>query len=133
MKVFLGGTTNNSDWRDKLIPGLKINYFNPMVDVLWADKHKDRELKQRELCDIVAYVITPKMDGVYSIAELIDDSNKQPYKTVFMYLLIDGNIEFTREQIYSLNMVGRMVEANGGTWVRGGLQQLAEYLNNLED
>lgn len=35
MKVFLGGTCNNSIWRDVLIPLLTdngINYFNPVVD-----------------------------------------------------------------------------------------------------
>ena len=26
-KVFLGGTCNGSDWREKLIPKLKINYL----------------------------------------------------------------------------------------------------------
>jgi len=31
-RVFLGGTCNNSKWRDVLIPRLKIDYFNPVVD-----------------------------------------------------------------------------------------------------
>lgn len=31
MKVFLGGTCNESTWREKLIPMLKIDYFNPVV------------------------------------------------------------------------------------------------------
>jgi hypothetical protein len=30
-KVFLGGTCNESLWRDKLIKLLKIEYFNPVV------------------------------------------------------------------------------------------------------
>ncbi len=30
-KVFLGGTCNESTWRDRLIKLLKINYFNPVV------------------------------------------------------------------------------------------------------
>lgn len=30
-KVFLGGTCNGSIWREKLIPLLKIDYFNPVV------------------------------------------------------------------------------------------------------
>lgn len=34
LKFFLGGTTNNTNWRDKLIPKLKIDYFNPVVDEL---------------------------------------------------------------------------------------------------
>jgi len=31
-KIFLGGTCNNSTWREQLIPMLQINYFNPVVD-----------------------------------------------------------------------------------------------------
>ena len=31
-KVFLGGTCNESTWRDELIKKLKIDYFNPVVD-----------------------------------------------------------------------------------------------------
>lgn len=30
-KVFLGGTCNDTTWRDKIIPYLKIDYFNPIV------------------------------------------------------------------------------------------------------
>jgi hypothetical protein len=30
-KCFLGGTCNNSQWREALIPMLKIDYFNPVV------------------------------------------------------------------------------------------------------
>lgn len=30
--VFLGGTCNNSTWRDKLIPLLTVDYFNPIVN-----------------------------------------------------------------------------------------------------
>ena len=32
MKVFLGGTCAESKWREKLIPLLKCDYFNPVVD-----------------------------------------------------------------------------------------------------
>ena len=30
-KVFLGGTCNDSTWRDKLIKQLEIDYFNPHI------------------------------------------------------------------------------------------------------
>ena len=43
MKVFLGGTCNNSIWRDVLIPLLTdngINYFNPVVDDWTEDCYK---------------------------------------------------------------------------------------------
>ncbi len=120
MKVFLGGTCNNSIWRDVLIPLLTdngINYFNPVVDDWTEDCYKE-ELRQRKLCDFCLYVITSDMTGVYSVAEVIDDSNKRPEKTIFCYLAYG----FDKSQIKSLDKVGKMVSNNGG-----------KYLKNLED
>ena len=74
-KVFLGGTCNDSRWREELIEKLKIDYFNPVVEN-WDRRAQAIELHERNICDFCLYVITPKMTGVYSIAELIDDSNK---------------------------------------------------------
>ena len=82
---FLGGTCNNSTWREKLIPMLTIDYFNPVVDD-WTPDCMAEEIKQRETCEYVLYVITPEMTGVYSIAEVADDSNKRPDKTIFCFL-----------------------------------------------
>lgn len=67
----------------EIIPALEINYFNPVADV-WKTENQIEEIKQRELCDFLLYVITPRMEGFYSIAELVDDSNKQPLKTIFV-------------------------------------------------
>ena len=115
MKVFLGGTCNESTWRDELMPMLdevKIGYFNPVVPD-WTEEAYQEELKEREKCDICLYVITPKMTGVYSIAEVIDDSNKRPEKTVFC-VLKKSQGEFNKAQGKSLDKVGVMVEENGG-------------------
>ena len=68
-KVFLGGTCNESTWRDKLIKMLEIDYFNPVVDD-WTEECYQEELRQRKICDYCLYVITPRMKGVYSIAEV---------------------------------------------------------------
>ena len=87
-KVFLGGTCNESTWRDKLIKMLEIDYFNPVVDD-WTEECYQEELRQREICDYCLYVITPRMKGVYSIAEVVDDSNKRPEKTIFCLLDYD--------------------------------------------
>ena len=126
-KVFLGGTTNNSNWRDDLEKKLKIEYFNPVVTD-WNDEAQKEEIKQRKNCDFVLYVITPKMEGVYSIAEVVDDSNKRPNKTIFAYLLDDEGKEFSKHQIKSLDMVGKMVEENGGKWFKS-LGEVSDYLN----
>ena len=126
-KVFLGGTTNNTTWREDLIKKIKINYFNPVVKN-WNEEAQNEEIKQRKESDFVLYVITPKMEGVYSIAEVIDDSNKRPKKTIFVYLLEDDKQEFSNHQIKSLNMVGKMVEENGGRWFKS-LDDVADFLN----
>lgn len=110
MKVFLGGTCAESTWREELIPVLEIDYFNPVVED-WTPECQAEELKQREECDFILYVITKEMQGVYSIAEVIDDSNKRPHSTVFCFLE-EG---FTKGQIKSLQAVADMVERNGGT------------------
>lgn len=46
-KVFLGGTCNESDWRDSFIKKLKIDYFNPVVKD-WNDEAYKEELKQKK-------------------------------------------------------------------------------------
>lgn len=130
-KVFLGGTCNESEWRDKLIPRLKIDYFNPVVPD-WTEEAYQEELLQRESCDYCLYVITPMMTGVYSIAEVVDDSNKRPKKTVFCFIKEDGEgddyFKFTDGQIKSLKRVGEMVQNNGGIFLNT-LEEVANYLN----
>ena len=143
-KVFLGGTCNESTWRNKLIAMLEIDYFNPVVDD-WTEECYQEELRQREICDYCLYVITPRMTGVYSIAEVVDDSNKRPEKTIFCLLeydLSDYKIKiedgkkvrryvemFDASQLKSLDKVGVMVEKNGGKYFRT-LSEVAEFLNN---
>lgn len=131
-KVFLGGTCNDSKWRVELIQNLKIDYFNPVVDN-WTEEDMKNEIVQRQTCDFVLYVITPLMTGVYSIAEVIDDSNKRPEKTIFCFTLRDNNDDgkykfFSEGQIKSLNQVGKMVEENGGKWFKT-LDEVRNYLN----
>lgn len=126
-KVFLGGTCNESDWRDRLIPMLKIDYYNPVVPD-WTPECQQEELRQREACDFCLYTITPRMTGVYSIAEVVDDSNKRPQRTVFCILEKDGDLWFTSGQLRSLMAVAAMVERNGGIAVTS-LKSVAAFLN----
>jgi len=129
-KVFLGGTCNESTWRDKLIPMLKIDYFNPVVDD-WTEECYLEELRQREICDYCLYAITPLMTGVYSIAEVIDDSNKRPDKTLFCVLEEDAGLQFDKGQMRSLERTGLMVQKNGGKYFKS-LEEVSEYLNKGE-
>jgi hypothetical protein len=129
MKVFLGGTCNESQWRDEFAPLLTIGHFNPVVDD-WTPECQAEELRQRQECDFCLYVITPRMTGVYSIAEVVDDSNKRPSKTVFVRLRNDGALRFDDGQWKSLGAVARMVQTNGGK-VFDGLPEAARYINSF--
>ncbi len=115
-RVFLGGTCNESTWRNRMIIHLAeygLEYFNPVVDD-WNDEAMNNEIRERETCDFCLYTITPKMTGVYSIAEVVDDSNKRPDKTILVMLRDDDKQRFTDGQWKSLCAVVRMVEENGG-------------------
>ena len=129
-KVFLGGT-RTSDWRNGFIDKLNINYFNPVVDD-WNDEAYQKELYEREHCDFVLYVITPKMAGAYSIAEVIDDSNKRPEKTIFCFVENESNEysshSFPKKMLNSMFAVGKMVEKNGAHWFKT-LEECVEFLN----
>ena len=127
-KVFLGGTCNGSTWRNSIIPQLEIDYFNPVVDD-WTEDCMAREIEERQVCDFCMYTITPSMAGVYSIAEVVDDSNKRPEKTVLVLLKDDGELSFNKDQWKSLSAVARLVEGNGGQ-VFYSLEVAAIYLNN---
>jgi len=126
-KVFLGGTCNESTWRKDLIKMLTIDYFDPVVDD-WTPECMEEEIKQRKLCDFCLYVITPKMTGVYSIAEAIDDSNKRPEKTIFCFLDFDDGQIFDEHQTKSLMQVGKMVASNGGYFFNS-LKDVAKFLD----
>jgi len=130
-KVFLGGTCNDSTWRDELIPLLKIDYFNPVVED-WTPECQTEEYRQKEICDIHLYVITPKMTGVFSIAELVDSSNKNPKGTVFMIMSKDGDKEFDEGQLRSLHAVGNLAgNVNGAEGFFDAPGLLVEYLNKM--
>ena len=132
-RVFLGGTCNGSKWREIIIPYLKIEYFNPVVED-WTPECQAEEVRQREICDYCLYVITPKMQGVYSIAEVVDDSNKKPEKTLFCVLgfygqpVSDG--EFSQEQSKSLYEVVKMVQRNG-SYAFPDLTAVVNFLNYM--
>lgn len=129
MKIFLGGTCNESTWRDNLIKLLEIDYFNPVVDD-WNEEAYQNELKERQNDDFVLYTITPLMTGTYSIAEVVDDSNKRPEKTIFCLLEKDNDKTFNEGQLRSLDKVGIMVKNNGGKYFHS-LEEVAKYVNNI--
>ena len=140
--VFLGGTcARTTTWRETFIDMLAADftYFNPVVPK-WDDAAYENELAQRKKADFVLYVITPSMKGVYSIAEVVDDSNKQPRKTIFCVLPSEPGIhvgyrhgmplmrEFKPGVLKGLRRVGKMVVANGAQYFES-LDDVVKYLN----
>ncbi len=128
MKVFLDGTTNGSKWREEVIEKIKIDYYNPET-IEWTEDAFRQKLKEKGNADFCLYVITPLMTDFYTIVEVVDDSNKKPEKTVFCFLPVDNEKEFSKHQKKSLVAVGKMVANNGGKWFED-LEQVCEYLNS---
>lgn len=129
MKIFLGGTTSNSKWREQMIPLLKIDYFNPVVK-RWTEECKAEEEKQKEICDYLLYVIT-RSYSMYSIAEAVNDSNKRPEKTIFCVLneeMPNKKMAFTNSNLNRLDAIGQIVEENGGKYFTS-LVAVANYIN----
>ena len=102
MKVFLGGTCAESKWRDNIIPQLKCEYFNPVVDD-WTPEHQKIEEREKRICEYHLYVITPKMQGVFSIAEAVNDSMQLHDRCIFCVTKEDDDRDWTKEELESLN------------------------------
>lgn len=140
-KVFLGGTCANSKWRDKLIPMLKIGYFNPVTHN-WNEEARKREIYERKNDDYVLYVLS-RAYSTYSIAEAVDDSNKRPEKTIVCILneriklafndeVLESNEykwSLNKQELKHLNQVGELCKRNGVKYFTS-LEEVAEFLNN---
>ena len=124
--VFLGGTCAHSDWRKQLMPILdsyNITYFNPVVSD-WTSSCQVIEDWHKEHDDFNLFVITSEMKGVFSIAEVVDLSNKRPTTTIFC-VLRDG---FTKGQLMSLDATINLVKNNGAIVV-DSIEDIASILN----
>ena len=116
-KVFLGGTCNESTWRNELIPLLEkvgVEYFNPVVDN-WTLECQEEEYHQKEICDIHLYLITKKMKGVFSIAEAVASCQFKDKEVLFAFADFDG--EFDTAEKKSLYAVGHLIARLGGVYM----------------
>lgn len=129
MKVFLGGTCAGWKWRNELQPLLTCDYYNPIVKN-WSEEDRLREVHERETSDYVLYGITNGIKGVYSIAEVVDDSNKRPEKTLFLNLYKEDDRTFTKQMSHSLKAVENLLKENG-VKVFNTLEEVANFLNNV--
>lgn len=125
--VFLGGTCAGSKWREFLIPLLHIDYYNPVVKE-WTKECIKKENEAKLLAKYHLYVITPRMQGVYSIAEAVNSTHLVNVTTIFCILKEDNLGRFTPREMYSLAATKQLIEDNGGI-VLDSLQEIADYLN----
>ena len=132
-KVFLGGTCNGSRWREALIPMLKIDYFNPVVQVL-DDAARAEEERQKKTCDFELYVITPRGQSFLPIAEATAAAARRRNDTAIFCTTDsddtdDGSLLFGND-IYtsSMDAVAGLLSGFGAKCLNS-LDQVAEYLN----
>lgn len=123
--VFLGGTWNEDPWRDVLTEKLDMPYFDPIVED-WNEEARQREEEAKEQAAYNLFVVTSSMQGVFSIAEVVDLSNKEPETTV-LTVCREG---FSEGELKSLYAVAELVEGNGATTLYC-LDVTAVYLNCL--
>ena len=116
--VFLGGTCNNDPWRDKVMEGLRergVPYFNPVVEDWNEEAQKKEDEIKNKLDTIQLFVITSKMTGVFSIAEVTASAYMDDQRTV-LGICKEG---FTEAQLKSLGAVLRLVGKRGAITVIG--------------
>lgn len=95
------------------------------------ENSEDEDILKRKSV-YVLYGITNGIKGVYSIAEVVDDSNKRPEKTIFLnlYKTYERSGE-SKQMAHSLKAVENMLKANGVIVFSGekALLEVADYLN----
>lgn len=139
--VFLGGTCAGTTWRTELTALIKDPsvLFNPVCPpgVEWNEAWRDKENEAKEQCGCHVYVLTPQMEGVYSIAELTADAVNDYLHTFFVILDTDSSpatttITWNPNQRKSLE-----AEACVDLWLSKGAEQfhsleaLALRINDL--
>lgn len=131
--VFLGGTCAGTTWRTELTALIKdpAVLFNPVCPpgVEWNEAWRDKENEAKEQCSCHVYVLTPQMEGVYSIAELTADaisaSSGGAYLHTFFVIL---DYDESSPAIWSTNQ-RKSLDACADFWKTKG----AEQFETLED
>ena len=133
ISVFLGGTCNQSTWRDELLTMLdqdKVKAFNPVVDD-WNEEAQINEDWHKANDDFCLYVLTPEMTGIYSIFEVADDSNKRSDRTIFCVLPERNGKTFSIGLQKNFLKIEKDLIRNGAK-VCESLEEIAMFLNTYE-
>jgi len=130
-KIFLGGTCNNSTWRDELIPLLQVDSFNPQVKNWTPECQEEEDRQKEEICRIHFYCITkdlltsPQL-GLYTIAEIMDSTYHED-KITYLQIIPDG---FEDGHLKSLRAVIDLVRKRGGiAFFDSDIKRSARILN----
>ena len=131
MKIFLGGTCNETTWRDELIPKLRkadIDYYNPVVDDWTIEDQVEEERQKEDVCSTHLYYITSEMTGMFSIAEAVHSAHTA--KACIFAFRPNG---FETHQTKSLLAVGRLIESIGGHFIvdNGSFSNIVDILKKL--
>lgn len=130
--VFLGGTCNNSTWRERLIAMLTVGYFNPVVPD-WTPECQEAESEAKAVAAVSLYVITPKQTGFYAIAELTHASfNSEGHKVLVCFLDDDDGLQFTKHQKDSNAAIETLINAGQECVILHSLEEIAKWLNNAQ-
>jgi 8-oxo-dGTP pyrophosphatase MutT (NUDIX family) len=131
-KVFLGGTKAGADYRQEIIPLLSAEYFNPVVKD-WNEAAQEKEKEEKDICGISLYVLTPFMEGVFSVAEIVEDFiTRRVDRTVCCILKEYQGKVFTKEQQNSLDALTDMLtKYSDGKNILSSLEESAKVINAL--
>lgn len=115
--LFLGGVCN-SKWREDLKVLLKkynLTYHDPIIkdDLEWGEEYRELENKAKEDSRFILIVLTPEGSGLYSIAEAVDMSNKNPKSVIFCFIDKVYGV-YDKDIIESLRAIQNLIIWNGG-------------------
>lgn len=141
MKIFLGGTCANTNWRKKFIEAIKplgIEYFNPVVEDWTSECQAIEEDEKNNKCDCHLYVITKEMMGTYSIAEIINSAWQSiVYGTTVNFIVFAVLDEGTwqKHEIKSFDAIMKMIKNiaphNSVTCYVKDMNELSSYFTNI--
>jgi hypothetical protein len=107
---------------------LKCSYFNPVV-ADWTPECVENEYREKLNADYQLYVITSEATGCFSIAELIDASNKVPSRTLCALLGNWNSHNIMAKRFISFSECMNVAVKNGAKRFYS-LQEIADFLNN---
>ncbi|NOQ71128.1 MAG: hypothetical protein GQ574_03940 [Crocinitomix sp.] len=118
IKIFIGSNGKEPSEMEQLFEG---KFDAKAIEFV----HGNDKFKRN--CNYFLYVFTPTTEGIKTIINVVNDSNR--FKSKVIFLVLNEADEFTPHQVKSLIATGKMVELNGGKWF-DKLETMIEFLEN---